>query len=108
MTRTQQQPIVVLGYAYGGAEHIQRVLSGSNRLACTSGTGLLPLCAQAADTWQRVDDRDGPLSALALSSIRAMAASMITVILAAVCRELSGRLPPGQVRGSDRSPRAGS
>ena len=42
----QQWPVVVLAYAYSGAGRIQRLLSGSDLLACTSGTGLLPLCAQ--------------------------------------------------------------
>jgi Sulfotransferase family len=78
----RQRPVVVLAYAYSGAARIQRLLARSTVLACTSGTGLLPLCAQAAAAWRRVDDRDGPLSPLAVSSIRALAASMITAILA--------------------------
>lgn len=82
----QQWPVVVLAYAYSGAGRIQRLLSGSDLLACTSGTGLLPLCAQAAATWQRVENRDEPLSTLARSSLRALAGSMITVILAGTGR----------------------
>jgi hypothetical protein len=62
------------------------VLSGSTLFACTSGSGLLPLCAQAAATWQRVDNRDGPPSSLALSSIRALATCMITAIMAGTGR----------------------
>lgn len=78
----QQWPVLVLAYPYSGADRIHRLLSGSGTLACTSGTGLLPLCDQAAAAWRRVDDRDGPLSQLAASSIRALASSMISVILA--------------------------
>lgn len=77
-----QSPIVVLAYAYSGAPRIHRLLSSSPFLACTWGTGLLPLCAQAAAAWQRIDNRDGPPSSLALSCIRALASSMITVVLA--------------------------
>jgi len=75
-------PVVVLAGSYSGAARLRHVLSGSTPFACTSGTGLLPLCAQAAATWQRVDNRDGPPSSLALSSIRALAASMITAMMA--------------------------
>ena len=79
-------PVVVLAGSYSGAARLRHVLSGSTPFACTSGTGLLPLCAQAAATWQRVDNRDGPPSSLALSSIRALAASMITAIMAGTGR----------------------
>jgi hypothetical protein len=58
------------------------VLSRCAILACTRGTGLLPLCDMAAATWRAIDNRDGPLSALALASIRAMTNTMITIILA--------------------------
>jgi hypothetical protein len=78
----QQRPVIVLAYAYSGAAPIQRLLSGSAVLACTSGTGLLPLCDQAAAAWRRVDNRAGPLSSLAASSIRALAGGMISVLLA--------------------------
>jgi hypothetical protein len=77
---------VVLACAYSGVARIQRALSDSAQLACTSGTGVLPLCAQAAAAWQRVDNRDGPPSSLALSSIRALASSMITAIVAGTGR----------------------
>lgn len=75
-------PVVVLGYAGSGAAQVQQLLAGCAELGCTSGTGLLPLCAQATLAWQQVDDRDGPLSALALSSTRAMVSTMITALLA--------------------------
>jgi len=78
-----RSPAIVLAYAYSGATRIADLLSGSPCLACTSGTGLLPLCYQAAETWRRIDNRDGPLSPLAISSIRALADSMITVMLTA-------------------------
>jgi hypothetical protein len=73
----------VLGYPYCGAGRLQRVLSRHDALACTSGTGLLPLCEVAADTWRQAENRDGPsLSSLAAASIRAMTSSIITTILA--------------------------
>jgi Sulfotransferase family len=75
-------PVVVLACAYSGVERLEHLLADCTALACTSGTGLLPLCAEAADTWQRVDGRAGPLSSLAASSLRALAGNMITVILA--------------------------
>jgi Sulfotransferase family len=78
----QQSPVIVLAYAQAGAARLQRLLTGSAALACTSGTGVLPLCDQAAATWREVDNRDGTLSPLALASIRALADSMITTILA--------------------------
>jgi hypothetical protein len=75
-------PVIVLAYAYSGVDRLGHLLAGSADLACTSGTGLLPLCAEAAGTWQRVDGHAGPLSPLAASSIRALASNMITVIMA--------------------------
>jgi len=91
-------PVVVLAGSYSGAARLRHVLAGSAPFACTSGTGLLPLCAQAAATWQRVDNRDGPPSALALSSIRALATCMITAMMAGTGRsrwcEISFSPPP--------------
>jgi hypothetical protein len=81
---TARQPVVVLACGYSGAARIQRLLARSPALACTSGTGLLPACAQAAAAWRQVDNRAGPLSSLAVSSIRAMASSMISIMLAEV------------------------
>lgn len=90
-------PVIVLAYSFSGSQRIGRLLSESGALACTSGTGLLPLCENAAETWRVVDNRDGPPSALAISSIRALAGSMITVILARTGRsrwcEISFSLP---------------
>lgn len=82
----QQGPVVVLAYAYSGAVRIQRLLSDTGVLACTAGTGLLPACDQAAAAWRQVDRRDGPLSSLAIASIRALAGGMISVILAGAGR----------------------
>lgn len=79
---TARRPVVVLAYSYSGAARIQRLLARCPALACTCGTGLLPACAQAAAAWRQVDNRAGPLSSLATSSIRALASSMISVILA--------------------------
>jgi protein-tyrosine sulfotransferase len=75
-------PVVVLTFAHSGVASLESVLSGHADLACTSGTGIIPLCAQAAATWRRVEHGSETMSALAASSARALAATMITCILA--------------------------
>jgi hypothetical protein len=75
-------PVIVLAYAYSGVASLEHLLASTADLACTSGTGLLPLCAEAVRTWQRVDGHAGPLPLLAASSVRALASNMITVIMA--------------------------
>jgi Sulfotransferase family len=79
----QAAPVIILGYPHSGAAQLQSLLSDSTMLACTSGTGLLPLCEQAAAVWRQVEDRDtGQVSALAAASIRAMTGALATQILA--------------------------
>jgi hypothetical protein len=78
---TSRDPVVVLTYAHAGAEVLAGALSASRSLTCTSGTGLLPLCHAAAMTWQNAEGPGSP-SQLAIKSIRAMAATMATVIQA--------------------------
>jgi hypothetical protein len=75
-------PVVVLSYAGAGAELLTRILSVSRSLACTSGTGLLPLCHSAAMTWQRAERRENDLSPLAVKSVRSLASMIIAVIQA--------------------------
>jgi Sulfotransferase family len=75
---TRGAPVIVLAYRHGGAERLRAVLAGHPDLACTSGTGILPLCEQAAAAWRTVD---GPLPKQAAGSIRALAASLITTVL---------------------------
>jgi hypothetical protein len=72
-------PIVVLSYEHAGAELLREVLSASPSLTFTSGTGLLSVCHAAASTWRVIEARKG-LSALAVTSIRTLAATMATVI----------------------------
>ena len=83
-----RSPVIVLSYAHSGAEELQRVLSGSKSLACTSGTGLLPLCHAAIASWQQAESRDTP-SPLAVKSVRTLLSAITTVILA---REGAARL----------------
>lgn len=78
----RRSPVIVLGYAFSGAAKLGQMLSGTPDLACTSGTGVLPMCHQAAATWQQVDGRDGPMSSLARASVRTLAGTMIGAILA--------------------------
>jgi hypothetical protein len=76
-------PVIVLAPAYFGASTLHLLLEGHPDLACTSGTGLLPLCEQAMATWRNADGRPaGPPSALASAATRALAAGVITAILA--------------------------
>jgi hypothetical protein len=76
-------PVIVLAPPYTGVSTLRSLLEGHPDLACTSGTGLLPLCEQAIATWSRADGRpaDTP-SSLALTATRALATSVIISILA--------------------------
>jgi hypothetical protein len=75
-------PVIVLTYPHAGGERLGALLARYPDLACTAGTGILPLCDAAAAAWAAVDDRPGgPPSRLAETSTRALAASMITALL---------------------------
>jgi len=75
--------VIVLTYPHAGAERLRSLLAGQPDLACTSGSGILPLCEHAAATWRRVEARaDGRLSRLAASSVRALVMPVITTVLA--------------------------
>jgi hypothetical protein len=75
----------VLSYSYSGAEHVQRALSAGASLACTAGTGIIPQCAAAVHTWQRIEGQTAQtVSRLALSTIRALITAQITMIAASV------------------------
>jgi Sulfotransferase family len=77
-------PVIVLTYAHSGAGLLRSLLARHPDLACTSGTGVLPLCQQAATAWRRTDGlADGPLPALAVASTRNLAATIITAVLSA-------------------------
>jgi Sulfotransferase family len=75
-------PVIVLAFRFSGASVLESILSRQPGLTCTSGTGVIPMCAQAVTTWQQVEGSPA-MSALAASSVRALAGSMITCILAA-------------------------
>jgi hypothetical protein len=76
-------PIVVMGYTGSGAERLRSALSRFPELACTQGTGILPLCHQAVTAWQAVEERDGAgVSPLAAASVRALCGGLVTAILA--------------------------
>jgi hypothetical protein len=77
-------PIIVMGYPYSGAALIQQLLSAGTTLACTQGTGIIPLCAIAAETWQRLEGQPGrPASPLAIASVRRLVTTQVTTLLAA-------------------------
>jgi hypothetical protein len=76
-------PVIVLTSAGSGADRLLSLLDRHPELSCTSGTGILPLCEQAAAVWRKADGQaDGPLSALAAASARALASGIITSMLA--------------------------
>jgi protein-tyrosine sulfotransferase len=79
----QRSPVIVLTHAQSGAALLQHMFADHGSLACTTGTGVLPVCDLAADAWRQVDNREGPLPKLAVTSIRALTDSLITAILAA-------------------------
>ncbi len=81
---SRQGPVVVLSYPYSGAERVQGALAAGTDLACTSGTGIIPLCTAAAETWLRVEARNGrAMSRLALVTVRNLVTAQVTAILAA-------------------------
>lgn len=62
---------------------MQEVLAESTGLACTVGTGIIPLCAAAAETWRRVEGHNGQtMSRLAAASVRGLITAQVTAILA--------------------------
>ena len=76
-------PIVVLATEYSGAGRLRSLLDDLPGVAFTAGTGILPLCEQAAAVWRTVDGQpDGPPSRLALTSARALADGIIVSLLA--------------------------
>jgi hypothetical protein len=81
---TRAAPVIVLAYAGSGAGRLRSLLSTFPELACTAGTGIVPLCDQAMAAWQAVDGRAGAefSSQLALASVRSFSAGLITAILA--------------------------
>jgi hypothetical protein len=76
-------PVIVLTSACSGADWLLSLLDRHPDLSCTSGTGILPLCEQAAAVWRNADGQaGGPLSPLAAASTRALASGIITSVLA--------------------------
>ena len=81
--RPGNSPVIVLSYPYSGAALVQEVLAAGAGLACTAGTGILPVCEVAAEAWRRVEGSGGQvLSPLAVSTIRGMVTAQISIILA--------------------------
>jgi hypothetical protein len=76
-------PIIVLSYAYAGAERVQNALAVGSSLGCTSGTGIIPQCAAAAEVWRRIEGQQGTtMSRLAAAAIRGLVTAQIAAILA--------------------------
>lgn len=76
-------PVIVLTYGQAGVRRLQAFLEGQPELACTTATGLLAACDQAATAWRQAERRPaGQLSTLAVTSLRALANGLITTITA--------------------------
>lgn len=74
-------PVIVLTYANAGGRRLQSLLESQPELTCTTSTGVLAACEQAAAAWRSVERRPaGALSAIAVKSIRAMATQMMMIM----------------------------
>jgi hypothetical protein len=75
-------PVILLTYAYAGGGQIQDLVDSDPALACTSATGILGACLQAAMAWRLIEGLgdEQPLTQLAAVSVRALATSMMTAI----------------------------
>jgi protein-tyrosine sulfotransferase len=83
LTPAGHSPVVVLATAYSGAGQLRSLLDRHADLACTAGTGMLPLCEQAMAVWRSAEGRRGASpSGLALTSTRALTDTVITSVLA--------------------------
>ncbi len=81
-------PVILMSYAYSGAQLVQESLAAGTELACTTGTGIVPMCFLAAESWQRVEGRQGQaMSHLAATTVRSLVSVQVTVILAAAGRK---------------------
>jgi hypothetical protein len=80
---TALPPVIVLAYPHAGGKRLWSLLNGQPGLACTSGTGILALCDQAAATWRGVEGRQASqLSPLAATATRTLTTTAIITILA--------------------------
>jgi hypothetical protein len=77
---TATGPVIVLAAGYSGAETLTSILESRPGWACTSSTGILPLCAQAMTTWRKLGEG---FEAMGTASVRSLASAMITCVLAA-------------------------
>jgi Sulfotransferase family len=75
------RPVIVLTYRYTAASGLQSLLASDPQLACTAGSGIIPLCHQAAAAWRRLEPGQSGISALARSSIRSLAGTMMAAVL---------------------------
>jgi hypothetical protein len=81
--RAGAQPVILLSYVYSGAQQLQDLITMGTELACSAATGILPLCAMAAETWRRIERRDSPqVSQLAAVTIRRLVTAQVAAILA--------------------------
>jgi len=73
----------LLSYRHSGAQRLQQFLWTNVDMAYTTGTGIIPLCHNAAGTWQRIEVQPARrMSQLASASVRTQVATLVTTILA--------------------------
>jgi hypothetical protein len=76
-------PVILLSYAHSGARRVQKLLAQGTGLACTAGTGIIPLCASAAETFRRIEGHDrATMSQPAVAYVRGLIVAQVTLILA--------------------------
>jgi hypothetical protein len=79
----QSAPVIVLTYAMAGGARLRPILSAHPALTCTTGSGLLAACDQAASAWRQAEGREQrPLSPLAAASVRSLATGLMSAIVA--------------------------
>ena len=74
------EPVIVLAGARSGSTLLRRILDAHPDLACPPETNIAKICAQLMLPWSAIDpaSKEGELSRLAQSSIRAVATSLFT------------------------------
>lgn len=78
---TRNPPVIILTYPNAGGRRLQALLEPEPELTCTTSTGVLAACEQAAVAWKKAEGRPAkPLSVLAATSIRSMATQMMLMM----------------------------
>lgn len=83
MDEDTRTPVILLSYPHSGATLVQEALTAGADLACTSGTGILPMCELIAAVWAGIEGDSGPpMSQLARSAARSLVSAQLSCLLA--------------------------